>query len=144
MQLQIAFRGSVCAPKVFSSDYDKVPGSETRSQSISAPAKSGAPLQARSGSISGAPLRVALRPRIRSVAPASAPALERCAPTALRQNFFHVHYAIGGGSHSTKIMGLSHLSKLRSRHLPPFQKYPLRVSDFYVPKGKSEQSFIKQ
>ena len=57
-------------------------------QSISAPAKSGAPLQARSGSISGAPLRVALRPRIRSAAPASAPALERCAPTALRQNFF--------------------------------------------------------
>ena len=44
--------------------------------------------QARSGSISGAPLRVALRPRIRSAAPASAPALERCAPTALRQNFF--------------------------------------------------------
>ena len=54
-------------------------------QSISAPAKSGAPLQARSDSICGAALRLALRPRIRSGAPASAPGLERSAPTALQQ-----------------------------------------------------------
>ena len=54
-------------------------------QSISAPAKFGAPLQARYDSICGAALRLALRPITRSGAPTSAPTPERSAPTALRQ-----------------------------------------------------------